>query len=76
MSTNTDVILPNHELDSKDKTLSSSEDTVDRERPKMTREGTFTKDSPLPNTDGDQQQEVTTNGSNHALLDKVGNLTS
>ena len=85
-----DVILQSSELRSRSKIVSPTEDKTgdaDNQRPKMTKEGTFTKESPTSTIDsqslpaGDEQQQhegeipadkqVTKIESTHTLLDKV-----
>ena len=75
------------------KTLSPAEDgndNSDKQRPPMTKQGTFTKDSPTHTLDGQTlpvseeqpgleisptEKEVTHFGSTHTLLDKVRNYS-
>ena len=86
----TDVSQPVNDIG---KTFSPAEegnDNTDKQRPPMTKQGTFTKDSPTHTLDGQTlpvseeqprqdlspaEKEVTNFGSSHTLLDKVSNYS-
>ena len=90
----TDVSQPVNDLDSRRKIFSPTEDGSDkteRQRPPMTKQGTFTKDSPTHTLDGQTlpvsegqapvelsltEKQGTNLGSTHTLLDKVRTYTA
>ena len=89
----TDASQPVNDLASRRKIFSPTEDGSDnteRQRPPMTKQGTFTKDSPTHTLDGQTllvsegqsrvefsptEKRGTNLGSTHTLLDKVRNCT-
>ena len=90
----TDVSQPVNDLASRRKIFSPTEDGNDgteRQRPPMTKQGTFTKDSPTHTLDGQTlpvsegqalvelsptEKQGTNLGSTHTLLDKVRTYTA